>query len=337
MKSPENKRPLPKVVGSASEKEKDAFSKKVAGFFGENHLKDFKPEIIDEIKSLEFAKEDFEVRTIEVSNLIINSLLKEFNLDTFDIPARNVHILPNDLFRKIRGSSSTNSGFTDYRGQFIGINKNFTTSKIILSNVIFHEMLHLCSCTAFALTDDGYSSSYRTGLGVSSVGRKRKELGHIKYFEGLLEAVNTEIETKYTPELIRLNSYLEGENNWQNSEEITELKKQIATKNQIPVENILWLNPENKEINLAGYPEPREVLNYIVDSIYEDNKEKFNSKEEAMKLFFKAHFNGNLLEIGRLVEKSFGEGSFRILGMMNTDTNSVRQTKDYFFRKKRKK
>jgi hypothetical protein len=36
-----------------------------------------------------------------------------------------------------------------------------------------------------------------------------------------------------------------------------------------------------------------------------------------------AHFTGRLLEIGRLVEKTFGKESFRILGNMDTDGKSA--------------
>jgi len=40
------------------------------------------------------------------------------------------------------------------------------------------------------------------------------------------------------------------------------------------------------------------------------------------KVFLKAHFTGRLLPIGRLIEKTFGEGSFRLLGNMDTDDES---------------
>lgn len=57
----------------------------------------------------------------------------------------------------------------------------------------------------------------------------------------------------------------------------------------------------------------REFLK-LVDDIYNKNKDKFNSPKDVLLLFVKAAFTGRITEIGKLVESSFGKGSFRELG-----------------------
>ena len=45
--------------------------------------------------------------------------------------------------------------------------------------------------------------------------------------------------------------------------------------------------------------------------------------DEVFQEFSNAQFNGRLMTIARLVEGTFGKGSFRILGNMDTDSNSA--------------
>jgi len=54
-----------------------------------------------------------------------------------------------------------------------------------------------------------------------------------------------------------------------------------------------------------------------------------------MKLFFKSHFDGKLLPIARLIEKSFDKGAFRIIGMMD-DENSASLLMDYLIKHRKK-
>jgi hypothetical protein len=63
-----------------------------------------------------------------------------------------------------------------------------------------------------------------------------------------------------------------------------------------------------------------------VDNIAEDTGKK---EEEIYNLFFKAHFTGELLELGRLIDRAFGNLSFRVVSMMGGEMNSANQTLDY--------
>jgi len=55
-----------------------------------------------------------------------------------------------------------------------------------------------------------------------------------------------------------------------------------------------------------------------------------------MKKFFRAHFDGRLLEIARLIEKSFGKGSFERIGAMDCNENSANLLMNYLIKQKRK-
>jgi len=52
-------------------------------------------------------------------------------------------------------------------------------------------------------------------------------------------------------------------------------------------------------------------LNEIMDKILMYNSKEFKSKEEVFRIFAESYFSGNLMKIGRLMDKTFGKGTFR--------------------------
>jgi hypothetical protein len=96
------------------------------------------------------------------------------------------------------------------------------------------------------------------------------------------------------------------------------------------------MSKDGKDFNRFPYYEQRKVLNYIVDCLYADNTQKFNSRDEVMKLFFKSHFDGRLLPIARLIKKSFGKEAFGVIGMMNNERNSARLVMNYLVKHRRR-
>jgi len=62
------------------------------------------------------------------------------------------------------------------------------------------------------------------------------------------------------------------------------------------------------------YKDERFALHELMRAIQEKNPEQFASEEEVLGEFAKAYFAGNLLPIARLIGKTYGEKSFRIVG-----------------------
>lgn len=70
------------------------------------------------------------------------------------------------------------------------------------------------------------------------------------------------------------------------------------------------LNPEGMYARLAE----RIKFYNLIDQLYHKNRDRFSAKEEIIGLFFKATFGGNIMPVARLIEKTFGKGSFKKLG-----------------------
>lgn len=60
-----------------------------------------------------------------------------------------------------------------------------------------------------------------------------------------------------------------------------------------------------------AYPLERESLDLLQEKLYQANKSKYPEKRAIKQLFARGLFMGEMLEMGRLVDKTFGRGVFR--------------------------
>jgi len=324
-------RPEPKIVGPASLKTQEKYKKIFLKRFGEDHYKQLPKKEREILESLEFSKKPYEKSAIEKANEITNGLLEKFGLNPFDIPERNIHIIPGSLFEKIGKSNLVAITLGDQQAIYLYAEK--LLHPIDKLAMILHEILHLKNALVIEAHEDLHKP-YQVGLVVSASQKTAKEIGFFVMFKGLNEAVVTEMGKKYLPELLCTellcsNEFLKEEYNWQNSPKAQKLKRKLVEKHKIEPEEIIRISKDGKDYNTFPYYEQRKVLNYLVGSIYEDNKDKFESQDKVMELFFKAFFDGRLLSIAKFIEKSFGKGAFRMVGVMDNDENSALQVMRY--------
>jgi hypothetical protein len=338
-KFPEGKRPEPRIVGKASEEKKKELTKLILDRFGEFHGKNLPEKIKEELEKNEIPKMPYEIEAIKIANDITNKLLERFGLTPFDIPDKNIHILPEKLFKEIRGGIEKVRGSTFYKDQLILINNEEIKDVFSKIEVIFHEIIHLKGHLSIEITEKESNSFgyriYRSGLEIVSSIKKLEEGLGFYAFKGLNEAVVEEIVKKNFWEFIKRNPYLKEEYEWQNSEEAQKIKKELAEKHNIPIEEIMWVSKDGKDYDNFGYYPQRKILYHIVKILYQDNIDKFKSQDEVMDLFIKAHFDGKILEIARLIEKSFGEGSFERIDAMGLDENSANYLMNYLLKKRK--
>lgn len=69
-----------------------------------------------------------------------------------------------------------------------------------------------------------------------------------------------------------------------------------------------------EEADQFHYSKQRETFKKLIEELYDRNKIDFDSEDDVLALFIKGGFDGNIMPVARLVEKTFGKGSFRELG-----------------------
>lgn len=306
-----------------------------ADLFNKMHLKNLSREILNEIKEHEYIKSILEIKAIEFANKITNKLIDGCGLVSHDFPENNIHVLPLDLHREI--TKSGGAGRASHINQAIFLNSDKVRGKgnLRFGNIAFHEMLHMKSKTVFEEkksveeNDVGVILSQR-GLEIIPTPESNFEKGGQAYFGGggLNEAIISHYEKFFVSEVLKSDLF-KDEKEWLDSDEAKEIKKKIAQEKNIPEEEIYVAN-KNGTFDAYGYPKHEVVLEKIADKILDDNSAEFNSREEVIKEFFKAMITGNVSNITKLVENSFGPKSFLVLAIMKENTSSALEILEYF-------
>lgn len=318
-KLPLGKRPEVRIVGKAPEEAKEEARKLLSALFGEYHLADMTEEMLQEIKEKELQKDRIDRDIIKAANEMINELLQQWGLQPFDIPDNNIHIIPDSLYGKIftRMKIGDEMGATRLSQQAIFINGEFKNKDFLdYLTGLFHEICHLKGYYAEELIKNNSDSYARKGYRIGFISafpvEKLKRIGKnpkrtIVNFLGLNEAVVSDVVNVYTKEVL------------------------LKVGNEEALKSIEQLNHEGL-LEGKSYLDQLEVLEFVIKSI----AEKTNLDEKVVRtLFHKAHFSGNILEIGRLVEETFGKGSFRFLGTMDSGGKSALRVLDHLQKQKR--
>lgn len=342
-KTPKLERPPVRVFGKLPEEERVKLSQEIGRRFTEGDITEFPEQLIKEIKTLEYDKRPYEIDFINESNRVLNEIIEKYGIAPFDIPPKNVHIIPPDVYKK-SGMSEVGTAATDMGRQLIALNAlESRDSTIVTAAEIIHEMTHLKGFVSFDAkareldkkepsageNEPKYHKAIRrVGLRVLGSYRKSDEGRFYESFGGLNEAVVSEIEQRHFIKVAEASnsSEVKDEIAWLNSEQAIELKRKLAEEKKRPIEDILWISKDGKDWSIKSYPSQRKTLDFITQEIALDEGK---TKDEILDLFIKAHFTGNILTIAKLIEKTFGKNSFFVLGGMTADIQSARRTLDY--------
>jgi len=132
-----------------------------------------------------------------------------------------------------------------------------------------------------------------------------------RYFSDVNEAVTEELVKRF--DKLYFSSIPALQEEWQRREE-------FKMQNDVPDDIVTVTTQQQIDgkwetfIYPYGYEKECKKLWSLIREIYEQNKGDFSSQEEVFTLFAKAAFSGRILDVARLVEKTFGKGSFRKLG-----------------------
>jgi hypothetical protein len=322
------KGPEIRIIGKVDETKKEELRRINLGLLFD-HFNSLSREEQIKLRQLEYPKSKEQIALINFANRETCKLMKKFGLKPYDVPVENFHIVPLELFKKAEQNNVV-YGFASIAKQGILLNaEHCRDNLLIFGATVLHELFHLKAYFALQIEENGKNSMiniYRQSVHINSPQSFRGSKH--SHFDGLHEAIVAEAEKKLMPKLLN-RPELAKEKKWLESDEAKKIKSELSKKNNIPEEDIFWIDKEAYDSRLydawkvISYPHERAVLNYVCSEIQKEFRDKFKTSEDVYEIFLKAHFTGRLLEIGRLVEKTFGEGSFRILGNMGTDQNSA--------------
>jgi len=257
----------------------------------------------------------------EALRMLLNYMIEfveSYGGEAFEIPLENIHLIdPEKLswYSKRLLAGKKESGETEGRycsfGQFLYALVSKEKSRLRVFQNISHELLHFFSFQSFRYLSEGKLEPRRVGIGMACGKEELKR----DYFHRLNDGLTEMLVQRFDQRYFSLIPYL---------------KKDLKERERMK-ERILKDYPQDRErieeiasvsttrlpsgmyktvIENYGYPKEREELKRIISKIYSTNRERFSSIEEVFTLFAKAYFQGPILEIARLIEKTFGKGTF---------------------------
>lgn len=325
--------PLPRVVGDAPEGLKQKTKEHFNDLFYEKHLVDLPKEKLETLLSLEYEKSYIEKELIETADNEISDIMAKVGVRSFDVPPKNIHLVPPELFEKINRTGGDAITSNQHRAIFVDAEK-YRNSTLDFGKTVFHELFHLkghLAVEAEEKGDEGEAAVYRSGLTVHSSQKKENEYKEHNHFSGLEEGLAGELERRYFKKLIE-HPALKKQKEWLGSKDAMEMKEKISKNRNIPIEEINNIK-ENGDFSTFSYPFQRQVLNLITSEIYKKNKDKFKSEDEVLNIFTKAHFDGKILPMSRLIADTFGKDILRVISMMSDKKDSSAQTLEFLEKK----
>jgi len=317
------KRPKIRIIGSASAEKKEVAKKEIEQALFD-HFESLPQKEQELLKKLEYPKSEKELALINFANQETSRLMQEAGLEPYDVPEENLHIIPPELYKKAAGDSSRAITFNTKQGILFNA-EHVRDNPVNFGAVALHEMLHLKAHFSIEVEEEGEkvkTTPYREGVTVKALQKHDYHGKYHEHFAGLHEAIVAETEKRLLAKLLDQPA-LAAEKEWLTSAEAKEMKKRLAKEKGIPEDDIVWIGKKGKDDwETVSYLPQRKVLNYVCAEIQKQFPEQFQSPNDVYKVFLNAHFTGRLFPIARLVEKTFGEGSFRLLGNMDTDEKS---------------
>lgn len=267
---------------------------------------------------------------ISQANEKMKEFMARYGIQSLEIPSRNIHVVDKSKLSPqqiawLKDRYEKTSGVWLPNKQQIGVLEGYVpNSKLHFVQILIHEMIH---ANAFGSSQKVKKGGVELTKGDKSIRLDMRrggfEINSDKtgkmFFHDLNEVITTELTMRFDH-----NYFSQFEDLKQEYEERKEAIEAVAKRSGKGEQDLEWLiaNLEHREarngheviLRTYSYHDEREKLNQLVNDLYERNRSEFQSSEDVFTLFAKAALNGRLLPIARLIEKTYGKGSFRGLG-----------------------
>ncbi len=236
----------------------------------------------ERIKDLELDKNERDLAILRFVNHALAKYLRRYGKEIRNTPQDKIHILEDGGTNKFTRGKFSGGAHSSLYGSILVDRKK---SDVDFALILFHEELHNQSYKALQVTTGNKPElqTYRSGIAITT------RDGKVTYFTQIEEAIIELISRKFYKEEMLSNDLF-----------VVDEKK--------PPQEIYFSRKEEAEL-----------LNSIINDILIKNPGA--SREEIEEFFIRAQISGNLLPIARLIEKTYGKGSFRQLGEKTEEKN----------------
>jgi hypothetical protein len=232
------------------------------------------------IEGFEQEKSERDIEILAMVNQSIDEYLSQYKKERIiETPLSKIHIFEEGGVGKFTKDTAHGGAHAPLYGSILLEREK---SDVAFALTAFHELFHLKVYNSLQITkptgeEKMRPETYRSGFIVTS------RDGNERYFKDIEEAL-TEIMTE-----------------------------RFYREKVLPSDLFKDDNSHASEVKFTREKE-REKFNELVDELWDKNKDEFPNREDIVNLFLDGQINGKVLQVGKLIEKTFGSGSFRRLG-----------------------
>ena len=235
---------------------------------------------------------------------------KEHGIVPVPLPLDNIHIIDEKEFERkfpgVVGRCAIDLGV-------VYISEKATRNEEELRKLLLHELWHSKGFVTIEIKKRE-NGERRNRQRVRTAGATMNSIREQKtHFVGFEEAIVSMLEIRSFHRLPQ-------------DEKLQARKERAALSLNIPRQEVTAID-EKGRVYIFPYYEQRKTVWSVIDAIRKDAKEEV-TRDEVLNIFARARLNGRVLEAARLVEESFGKGSFRKLSEMNGSDESAREVQE---------
>lgn len=269
---------------------------------------------IKDLLSREIQKSNEHYQIIQTINTVTNELIMECGMESHEISPVNIHLVENsDTVENI------DAGFSP-QGQMIILGEKAHKENMVFASSLLHETIHAKGYNSLRLIEDetGTPSTLAHHGGGLQVGSKD---GNKLYLQNFDEALTELITIKLLPKVYASPALVSEFQKQQLTKE--KLRSKLGTSDEL--EDSYFFIVDNNGILIDyephAYPLQRKTVSLLIEKIITSKTSLFTTTEEVERFFIKSKMNGHLVELANVIDKSFGEGTFRKMAEVDIDNH----------------
>jgi len=272
----------------------------------DNVVKDHERRIVGRGESPAFKiLREYEVKKTpeqrEVLNFVIEQaedFIGQYGVESQNIRPKDIYIEKEKFWEKTNLKDAYGVSMPLIGAIAIRQDENRITNSTLAART-YHELMHNAAFGRLAINKRRAVGHHdwiaeRGGVTVGEAKRGNAFLGDLN------EAITAELEHRFMQE--NKDHPLFKEDFWKIKHEISRRGAELANS---------LLEEENEEgvieyFTNTSYARQRRKMHLMFDEIAEKNPDQFQNSEQVFEVFLKAYFSGRLLEISRLLKKTYG-------------------------------
>ena len=251
----------------------------------EEFAKDFSSVVENSIE-----KSDEQITLICFANREVMRFARYITGDDYvPVPLENFCIVPDDVFLSLESTSDDSEAICYPYYRSIVIRESGCDTFLRFGRSVIHELIHI------------YAPVFRRPYYCVGI-----EIG--EKFKGVTEAIVCSVQ------MILHHVLLEHPLLTEEKDRFKRLYDALPKGERL---DDISLFDENEKPVYFGYNDLAYFLKMVCMEV--SVKDSTESPGGVLQTFFNAHFTGQLLPLARIIERTFGKGSFRVLGNMGTE------------------